>query len=67
MKLTTNSNAQVNSTVAVAAETLKKANVYDPNRLFGITTLDIVRANTFIAEAKVRLSKIYVKTLIIDY
>ncbi|KAK7598231.1 hypothetical protein V9T40_006466 [Parthenolecanium corni] len=42
----------VNSTVPIAAETLKKLNVYDPNRLFGITTLDIVRANTFIAEAK---------------
>lgn len=42
----------VNSTVAVAAETLKRANVYDPNRLFGITTLDIVRAAAFIGEAK---------------
>ncbi|XKL65015.1 hypothetical protein PGB90_005101 [Kerria lacca] len=42
----------VNSTVPIAAETLKKLNVYNPNRLFGITTLDIVRANTFVAEAK---------------
>ncbi|XP_065221260.1 malate dehydrogenase, mitochondrial [Planococcus citri] len=42
----------VNSTVPIAAETLKKLNVYDPKRLFGVTTLDIVRANTFIAEAK---------------
>lgn len=42
----------VNSTVPIAAEVLKKAGVYDPLRLFGVTTLDIVRANTFIAEAK---------------
>jgi len=40
----------VNSTVPIAAETLKKANVYDPRRLFGVTTLDVVRANTFVAE-----------------
>jgi len=42
----------VNSTVPIAAEILKKAGVYDPKRLFGVTTLDIVRSNTFIAEAK---------------
>lgn len=42
----------VNSTVPIASEVLQKANVYDPNRVFGVTTLDIVRANTFIAEAK---------------
>ncbi|KAJ8145251.1 hypothetical protein OY671_001663 [Metschnikowia pulcherrima] len=40
----------VNSTVPVVAETLKKNNVYNPARLFGVTTLDIVRANTFIAQ-----------------
>ena len=38
----------VNSTVPIAAEMFKKAGVYDPNRIFGVTTLDIVRANTFI-------------------
>jgi len=42
----------VNSTVPIAAEVLKKAGVYDPRRLFGVSTLDVVRANTFIAEAK---------------
>jgi malate dehydrogenase len=42
----------VNSTVPIAAEMFKKAGVYDPNRIFGVTTLDIVRANTFIAEKK---------------
>jgi len=42
----------VNSTVPIAAEMFKKAGVYDPKRIFGVTTLDIVRANTFIAEKK---------------
>ncbi|XP_011878091.1 PREDICTED: malate dehydrogenase, mitochondrial [Vollenhovia emeryi] len=42
----------VNSTVPIASEVLQKAGVYDPNRVFGVTTLDIVRANAFIAEAK---------------
>jgi len=42
----------VNSTVPIAAEILKKASAYDPKRLFGVTSLDVVRANTFIAEAK---------------
>lgn len=39
----------VNSTVPIAAEVLKAAGVYDPRKLFGVTTLDIVRAKTFIA------------------
>lgn len=42
----------VNTTVAIAAEVLKKAGVYDKNRLFGVTTLDIIRSNTFVAELK---------------
>ena len=42
----------VNTTVAIAAEVLKKAGVYDKNRLFGVTTLDVIRSETFIAEAK---------------
>ncbi|WP_034917350.1 MULTISPECIES: malate dehydrogenase [Erwinia] len=42
----------VNTTVAIAAEVLKKAGVYDKNKLFGVTTLDIIRANTFVAELK---------------
>uniref|UniRef100_A0A0A9WL12 Malate dehydrogenase, mitochondrial n=1 Tax=Lygus hesperus TaxID=30085 RepID=A0A0A9WL12_LYGHE len=40
----------VNSIVPVWAETLKKFNTYNPNRLFGVTTLDISRANTFASE-----------------
>jgi len=42
----------VNSTVPVAAEVLKKGGVYNPKKLFGISTLDIVRAQTFIGELK---------------
>lgn len=42
----------VNSTVPIAAEVLKKAGVYDARRVMGVTTLDIVRANTFVAESK---------------
>mmetsp|Transcript_7164 Transcript_7164/g.24627 ORF Transcript_7164/g.24627 Transcript_7164/m.24627 type:complete len:342 (-) Transcript_7164:60-1085(-) len=40
----------VNSTVPIAAEVLKKHGVYNPKKLFGVTTLDVVRAKTFYAE-----------------
>lgn len=40
----------VNSTVPIAAEVLKAAGVFDPKRLFGVTTLDVVRAETFAQE-----------------
>jgi malate dehydrogenase len=40
----------VNSTVPIAAEILKKKGVYDAKKLFGVTTLDVVRAKTFYAE-----------------
>ncbi|CAL0325778.1 unnamed protein product [Lupinus luteus] len=42
----------VNSTVPIAAEVLKQKGVYDPSKLFGVTTLDVVRANTFVAQKK---------------
>jgi NAD-dependent malate dehydrogenase len=42
----------VNSIVPVAAEVLKKAGVFDARRLFGVSTLDVVRAKTFIGELK---------------
>lgn len=42
----------VNSTVPIVAETFKNAGVYDPKRLFGVTTLDVCRANTFVAESQ---------------
>ncbi|CAM8888820.1 unnamed protein product [Rhodiola kirilowii] len=40
----------VNSTVPIAAEVFKKAGTYDPKKLLGVTMLDVVRANTFVAE-----------------
>jgi len=40
----------VNSTVPIIAEVLKKAGVFDARKLFGISTLDVVRAQTFAAE-----------------
>lgn len=42
----------VNSTVPIASEVFKKHGVYDPKRIFGVTTLDVVRANTFVADLK---------------
>ena len=42
----------VNSTVPIAAETLKKLGVYDKRKVLGVTTLDVVRAKTFYAEKK---------------
>lgn len=42
----------VNSTVPIAAEALKQKGVYDPKKLFGVTTLDVIRANTFVAQKK---------------
>lgn len=40
----------VNSTVPISAEVLKAKKVFNAQRLFGVTTLDIVRAETFVAE-----------------
>jgi malate dehydrogenase len=42
----------VNSTVPICSEIMKKHNVYSPKRILGVSTLDIVRANTFVAELK---------------
>ncbi len=42
----------VNTTVPIAAEVLKKAGVYDKRRLFGVTTLDVLRSETFVADLK---------------
>lgn len=43
----------VNSTVPIAAEVFKKAGTYNPRRLLGVTTLDVVRANTFVVSSTV--------------
>jgi malate dehydrogenase len=42
----------VNSTVPIACEVFKKHGAYNPNKIFGVSTLDVVRANTFVAEKK---------------
>lgn len=40
----------VNSTVPIAAGVLKRLGTYNPKKLFGVTTLDVCRSNTFVAE-----------------
>lgn len=42
----------VNSTVPIVAEIFKAKGVYNPKRLFGVTTLDVVRASRFVSEIK---------------
>jgi malate dehydrogenase len=42
----------VNSTVPVASKILQNMGVYDHTKLFGVTTLDVVRAKTFVAQEK---------------
>jgi len=42
----------VNSTVPIVAEVLKSKGVYNPKKLFGVTTLDVVRASRFVSEIK---------------
>jgi len=42
----------VNSTVPIAAEVLRAAGVYDPKKLMGVTHLDVMRARTFVSDAK---------------
>lgn len=38
--------------VPIAAEVFKKAGTFDAAKLFGVTTLDVVRANTFVSASK---------------
>ena len=42
----------VNTTVAIAAEVLAANGVYDKSKLFGVTTLDVIRSQTFVGELK---------------
>jgi malate dehydrogenase len=42
----------VNTTVPIVAEVFKKAGTFDARRLFGVTTLDVIRSETFVAQAK---------------
>ncbi|XP_017051977.1 probable malate dehydrogenase, mitochondrial [Drosophila ficusphila] len=40
----------INVIVPIVATILKAKGTYDPNRLFGVTTLDVVRSKTFIGD-----------------
>ncbi|KAF8980947.1 hypothetical protein BGZ46_003448 [Entomortierella lignicola] len=40
----------VNSTVPIVCEVLKKHGVFDPKKVFGISTLDVVRSSRFVSE-----------------
>ncbi|MCJ1309295.1 Malate dehydrogenase, cytoplasmic [Agyrium rufum] len=42
----------VNSTVPICAEVFKSKGTYNPKRLFGVTTLDVVRASRFVSQIK---------------
>ncbi|KAF9986231.1 hypothetical protein BGZ75_002073 [Mortierella antarctica] len=42
----------VNSTVPIVCEVLKKHGVWDPKKVFGISTLDGVRSSRFVSEVK---------------
>lgn len=43
---------QVNSTVPIVSEVFKSKGVHNPQRIFGVTTLDVVRASRFISQLK---------------
>ncbi|XP_050905333.1 malate dehydrogenase, mitochondrial-like [Lathyrus oleraceus] len=54
----------VNSIVAIAALVFKKAGTYDEKRLFGVTTLDVVRAKNFYpGKAKVLVADVNVPVI----
>ncbi|KAF2158522.1 hypothetical protein M409DRAFT_38197 [Zasmidium cellare ATCC 36951] len=40
----------VNSTLPIAVEVLKQHGVFDARKVFGVTTLDVVRGSTFVAQ-----------------
>ena len=42
----------VNTTVCDCGRSVEKAGVYDKRKLFGVTTLDVLRSETFVSELK---------------
>ena len=44
--------SKVNSTVPIVAEVFKGKGVYNPKRLFGVTTLDVIRSSRFVSQIK---------------
>jgi hypothetical protein len=53
----------VNSLVPMAREVLKAKGVYDPRKLTGVTLLDIIRANTFVAGEQAPLLSLHMHTI----
>jgi hypothetical protein len=51
-RLSRASQDRVADSSTIASEVLKKHGVYSPKRVLGVSTLDVVRANTFVAELK---------------
>nr|NP_001302862.1 malate dehydrogenase, mitochondrial [Brassica napus]Q43744.1 RecName: Full=Malate dehydrogenase, mitochondrial; Flags: Precursor [Brassica napus]CAA61621.1 malate dehydrogenase [Brassica napus] len=55
----------VNSTVPIAAEIFKKAGMYDEKKLFGVTTLDVVRVKTsYAGKANVPVAEVNVPAIV---
>ncbi|THH15523.1 hypothetical protein EW146_g4966 [Bondarzewia mesenterica] len=54
----------VNSTVPIVAATLEKAGVFDPRRVFGVTSLDVSRAARFLSEITAKDPKESVVTVV---
>ena len=48
----------VNTTVAIAAEVLAANGVYDKSKLFGVTTLDVIRSQTLLESLRVKIQQI---------
>ncbi|KAL2877063.1 hypothetical protein SGCOL_007684 [Colletotrichum sp. CLE4] len=55
----------VNSTVPIAAEVLKKHGAFDSKRLFGVTTLDVVRGSKFVADVLGNISPQEIKVPVV--
>ncbi|WWO98566.1 MAG: malate dehydrogenase [Candidatus Dasytiphilus stammeri] len=53
----------LNTIVPIMAEVLKRSGSYNPKKLFGITTLDVIRANAIVAEVKGRFLSSNIKVV----
>ncbi|KAG0229789.1 hypothetical protein BGW41_002883 [Actinomortierella wolfii] len=45
----------VNSTVPIVCEVFKKHGIFDPKKVFGVSTLDVVRSSRFVSEVDPKL------------
>ena len=55
----------VNSTVPIVSEVMKAHGVYDPRRIFGVTTLDVVRASTFVSQVDSKVDPVALRVTVI--